>query len=131
MVMLNFLIPVHQLIPYPWNAAGMIPLALGVTLNAAADSALKKRGTTVKPFEESKVLVTSGIFSYSRNPMYLGMVMILIGVAILLGALSPFIIVPVFAVTMDRLFIIAEEKMLGQRFGHAWKQYKSNVRRWI
>ena len=131
MVLLHFFIPVYQLISYPWNAAGMLPLVLGMTLNISADRAFKKTGTTVKPFEVSTTLVTSGVFRYSRNPMYLGMVMILTGVALLLGALSPFIIIPVFAMTMDRVFIVSEENMLDQRFGSKWKQYKANVRRWI
>ena len=131
MVLLQFFLPVYQLISYPWNAIGIIPLMLGMTLNISADRAFKKIGTTVKPFEVSTTLVTSGVFRYSRNPMYLGMVMILTGVAFLLGALSPFIIIPIFAITMDRVFIVSEENMLDQRFDGKWQQYKENVRRWI
>ena len=131
MVLLQFFLPVYQLIPYPWNAAGILPLALGMALNIVADKAFKKTGTTVKPFEVSTKLVTSGVFRYSRNPMYLGMIMILTGVAFLLGALSPFIIIPIFAISMDRAFIVTEEKMLDERFGSKWKQYKADVRRWI
>ena len=63
--------------------------------------------------------------------MYLGMAMIPIGVAFLLGSLSPFIIIPIFAITMERVFIDTEEKMLEQHFGNEWRQYKANVRRWI
>jgi protein-S-isoprenylcysteine O-methyltransferase Ste14 len=63
--------------------------------------------------------------------MYLGMIMILTGVAFLLGALSPFIIIPMYAITMDRVFIVTEENMLDERFGSEWQQYKANVRRWI
>ena len=130
MVLLHFFIPLYQLTPYPWNAAGLIPLATGIALNLSADNAFKKYGTTIKPFEESQVLVTTGAFKFSRNPMYLGMVLILLGVAILLGALSPFIIIPLFTIAMDRMFIVSEENMLEQRFGNSWKQYKAGVRRW-
>ncbi len=131
MVLLNLFIPVYQLIPYPWNATGIIPLTLGMVLNISADKAFKQNGTTVKPFEVSTALVTSGAFRYSRNPMYLGMVLILIGVALLLGSLSPFIIIPIFTITMERVFIETEEKMLEERFGNKWKIYKADVRRWI
>jgi protein-S-isoprenylcysteine O-methyltransferase Ste14 len=131
MVLLQFFLPVYQLIHYPWNAAGLIPLLLGMTINIVADRAFKRTGTTVKPFEVSTTLVTSGVFRLSRNPMYLGMVMILTGAALLLGALSPFIIIPIYAITMDRVFIVSEENMLDERFGGKWKQYKANVRRWI
>jgi protein-S-isoprenylcysteine O-methyltransferase Ste14 len=131
MVLLQFLVPVFQLIPYPWNATGLVPLALGIVLNISADRAFKKAGTTVKPFEVSSALITSGAYRYSRNPMYFGMVMILTGVAFLLGTVSPFIIIPIFVITMNRTFIVPEEKMLDERFGNEWKQYKSGVRRWI
>lgn len=131
MVLLHFFIPVYRLIPYPWNAAGLVLLAVGIALNISADRTFTAHGTTVKPFEESSTLVTSGVFSYSRNPMYLGMVLMLTGVAVLLGAASPFIIIPVFAITLNRLFITAEESMLAKRFPDTWKQYSSRVRRWL
>lgn len=131
MVLLHFLAPVYLLIPFPWNATGLIPLALGITLNISADRAFKNAGTTVKPFEVSSALITSGAYRYSRNPMYFGMLMILTGVALLLGTVSPFIIIPIFVITMSRTFIVPEEKMLDERFGNEWKQYKSGVRRWI
>ena len=131
MVLLSLFIPLYALIPYPWNATGLLPLALGVALNASTDNVLKKHDTTVKPFEVSTTLITTGVFNFSRNPMYLGMVLILIGAALLLGTLSPLITIPLFAITMDRIFIFAEEKMLEKRFGDEWKQYKTNVRRWI
>jgi protein-S-isoprenylcysteine O-methyltransferase Ste14 len=131
MLLLHLFAPVHQIIPYPWNAAGLVLLALGITLNLLADRAFRVYGTTVKPFEESTVLITSGTFRYSRNPMYLGLVLILTGVALLLGTPSCFIIIPVFAIIIDRVFITSEEKMLDQRFGDNWKAYKTRVRRWI
>ena len=131
MVLLHLFMPVYQLMPYPWNAAGLLPLLLGIALNHSADKAFKSNGTTVNPFEEPTTLLTTGVFSYSRNPMYLGMVMILLGVALLLGTLSPFIIVPVFAIAMDRIFVNFEEKILARRFGDQWKIYQANVRRWL
>ena len=131
MMMLYLFIPIHQLLPYPWNATELIPLAIGAALNISADKAFKKTGTTVKPFEVSTTLVTSGVFRYSRNPMYLGMVMILTGVAFLLGALSPFIITPIYAITMDRVFIVTEEQMLDTHFGDQWQEYRNRVRRWL
>jgi protein-S-isoprenylcysteine O-methyltransferase Ste14 len=63
--------------------------------------------------------------------MYLGFVLILLGLAILLGSLFPLLIVPVFAVVMDRVFIVVEERMLGEKFGQAWLDYKGRTRRWL
>jgi len=67
----------------------------------------------------------------TRNPMYLGFVCILVGIAILAGRLSPFIVPILFAFLMDRLFIRVEEKMLEEQFENEWNSYKNQTRRWI
>jgi len=131
MVVLHFLLPVTTIIPLPWNVIGIIPLALGIAINIVADSALHQASTTVKPFEESTALVTSGAYRISRHPMYLGFVLILIGVAILLGSLSPCVVILIFAALMDQIFIKVEERMLEARFGGEWQAYKLKIRRWI
>lgn len=131
MGILHFLFPVIQIIPYPWNILGCIPLLLGILLNLVADKAFNRNHTTVKPFEESTTLITTGVFRFSRHPMYLGMVLILVGIAMLLESLLPFLVIPVFAVLMDVLFIRNEEHMLAHKFGAAWQGYQAKVRRWL
>jgi protein-S-isoprenylcysteine O-methyltransferase Ste14 len=131
MLALHFLLPLIKIIAWPWTLLGIIPLAGGIALNLSADNAFRTARTTVKPFEESTALVTSGVFRISRHPMYLGFVLALIGIAVLLGSLAPWIVIPVFAVLMDRIFIQVEESMLQARFGQDWLQYKATVRRWI
>lgn len=128
---LHLLAPVATIITWPWRLLGLIPLGVGVMLNLAADSAFKNAGTTVKPFQESNALITDGVFGFSRHPMYLGMVLIVVGVACLMGSLTPFAVIPVLAVVLDRRFIEVEERMLGDRFGEDWQTYKARVRRWI
>ncbi|MGB5457967.1 MAG: isoprenylcysteine carboxylmethyltransferase family protein [Gammaproteobacteria bacterium] len=131
MVLLHFLVPVYQLTAYPWNAIGLLPLITGAGLNLTADATLKKQGTTVKPFEASSALITTGVYSLSRNPMYLGMSLILIGVALLMGSLTPYTIVPGFIIIIDRAFIRPEEVTLNRQFGEAWTAYVEGVRRWL
>jgi protein-S-isoprenylcysteine O-methyltransferase Ste14 len=131
MVAFHFLLPVAQAIASPWNLFGVFPLVLGIVVNMIADNLFHTVKTTVKPGEESTVLVTNGPFRFTRNPMYLGFVLILAGVAIVLGSLTPFVVIPVFAVLMDRLFIRMEEQMLATRFGSAWQTYTRRTRRWI
>ncbi|OIO96268.1 MAG: hypothetical protein AUK03_04195 [Anaerolineae bacterium CG2_30_64_16] len=63
--------------------------------------------------------------------MYLGFVLILLGLAIVLGSLTPFVIIPIFAVVMDRVFIVVEEWMLAEKFGREWVDYRTKVRRWV
>jgi protein-S-isoprenylcysteine O-methyltransferase Ste14 len=96
-----------------------------------ADNALRKAKTTVKPFEESSALVTSGVYRISRHPMYFGFVLILMGLAVMLGSLMPFLVIPVFAILIDTVFIRVEERMLEDKFGRAWLDYQRRVRRWI
>ena len=131
MVAIHFSFPMARIIPPLWNLLGMIPLALGVVVNLIADQAFHKANTTVKPFKESTALITEGAFRISRNPMYLGFVLVLIGIAVLMRSLTPYVIVLVFAILMDRMYIREEERMLAEEFGTAWEQYKRNVRRWL
>ena len=131
MLALNFLLPVAKIIPTLWNLSGLIFLVSGITLNLIADRAFHRVGTTVKPYQESSDLVTSGVFQLSRNPMYLGMVLILIGVAVLLRSLSPLLIVIPFAILIDQIYIRVEEQMLTEKFGAKWQTYKQQTRRWL
>ena len=96
-----------------------------------ADAAFKREKTTVKPFEKSTALVVSGVFTISRHPMYLGMVIILLGIAILMGTLTPFIVVVIFGILMELVFVEPEERMLEEQFGATWIAYKMKVRKWV
>lgn len=131
MVALHFLFPVAKFITLPWNVLGIIPLVLGIAMNLIADRAFKKVGTTVKPYEASRTLITEGVFRVSRHPMYVGFVLILLGIAIFMGSLMPYAIIMIFASLMDKIFIRVEERMLEETFGEAWLGYKKEVRRWI
>jgi protein-S-isoprenylcysteine O-methyltransferase Ste14 len=131
MAALHILAPVSRIVAFPWNLLGLVALACGILINVVADRAFRTAGTTVKPFEESTALITSGVYRVSRHPMYLGLVLILVGIAVLLESLTPFFVIPAFAVLLDRRFVVLEERMLEQRFGESWVEYKAGVRRWI
>jgi protein-S-isoprenylcysteine O-methyltransferase Ste14 len=131
MVVLHVLVPWRHVIPFPWSFAGLVPFVLGVILNLIADADLKRSGTTVKPFEDSSSLVTTGAYRICRNPMYLGFALILIGLALLIGSATPFVIVPVFIALVEVTFIRVEERMLEERFGDVWRSYAARVPRWI
>jgi protein-S-isoprenylcysteine O-methyltransferase Ste14 len=131
MVPLHYFIPILKITPYPWNLTGIVLLIIGVCLNLVADAAFKRERTTVKPFEKSTALIVSGVFTLSRHPMYLGMILILLGIAILMGTLSPLIIVALFGILMELVFVETEERMLVEQFGERWLAYRNNVRKWI
>lgn len=131
MAAFHFVLPMTQIIPGLWRLIGLLPLASGIGLNFTADKALHQANTTVKPFEASTTLITNGVFQISRHPMYLGFVLILIGLAVLLGSLIPYFVIPIFAILMDRVFIQVEERMLAKQFRQTWLAYKAKVRRWV
>ena len=131
MLALHFLLPVAKVVPLPWNLAGIVPLALGIGLNLAADRSFHTAHTTVRPFEESSALVTGGGFRVTRNPMYVGFLLLLIGLALLLRSVTPFVVILAFAIVLDRRFVAVEERMLAERFGPEWERYRERTRRWL
>ena len=131
MIALHFLFPVLKIIPSPWNAIGVIFLLAGISLSFIGDGIFRKVGTTIKPCQESTALVTGNVFCLSRNPMYLGYVLLLTGAAFLMGSLTPFLVIPLFIVLIEKLFIATEEKMLTAKFGQVYLDYQGRVRRWI
>ena len=131
MLILNFILPLSRIVPPLWNLIGLIFLASGMILNLIADNVFKQARTTVKPYQESSSLVTNGVFQISRNPMYLGMVLILMGIAFLLRSLSPFLMIILFAILIDRTYVRVEEQMLAEKFGAKWQAYKASTKRWL
>lgn len=131
MVGLHFLWPVARYLSLPWSLIGLVPLTIGISLNLAADREFKRHQTTVKPFERSSALVTAFPFSLSRNPMYLGITLMLAGVAFLLGTVSALLPAAAFPVVMEIRFVRMEERMLAEAFGAEWQRYCGRVRRWL
>jgi protein-S-isoprenylcysteine O-methyltransferase Ste14 len=131
MAALHFALPGPRLVEGGWRLLG-VPLAiLGAWLNIWADAWFKRVGTEIKPFRESKRVVTEGPFRFSRNPMYLGFLGILAGAAILAGTLAPMLVVIVMAWLFSAHFVVPEERHLEEQFGDSFREYKARVRRWL
>lgn len=128
---LHCFLPTAQLIASPWRFAGTVLIVAGVGLNVWTDLLFKRAGTAVKPFEPSSALVLEGPFRFSRNPMYLGMVLILAGIATGLGSFSPWLVVALFAWQITKRFIVPEERKLEGAFGYPYQAYRAKVRRWL
>lgn len=131
MLGLNYVAPAWQWLPGPYTTIGYLPIAVGLSLGIVGDRQFKRHKTTIKPFEESTAMVTGGVFSFSRNPMYLGMILILAGMGIVMGSLVPLTVVPMFIWWMQTRFIVYEEMMMENTFGDPYRDYKRRVRRWI
>jgi protein-S-isoprenylcysteine O-methyltransferase Ste14 len=109
---------------------GLIPAALGVYLNLKAVDEMARHNTPHN-FDPSKHVVTSGVFKYSRNPIYLGMVLILAGLASVCGNLIGYVSIVFFYLVVRLKFIPMEEDKMQRELGKAYLDYKSRVRRWV
>jgi protein-S-isoprenylcysteine O-methyltransferase Ste14 len=131
MVILHWLLPLRTIIHDPYSRFGIAFMAIGFTITFASAGLFKTRGTPVKPFEQSTVLVTDGFYKLSRNPMYLGMAIALTGAAVRLGSLGAFLPIPMFIMWIRHQYIEREEVFLEEIFGQKYRDYKARVRRWI
>lgn len=115
----------------PVTYSGLIFIIGGLSLCYWTRKVLIQNRTTLSPFETPRALVTSGPFSFSRNPVYLGMAAILFGTAILMGTWISFIFPLFFIIIMEVRFIPLEEKNLERVFREQFIHYKRTVRKWI
>lgn len=133
MWLLNQYFPIVSFIESPWNKIGLVLIVLALSMDLSSLYLFFKKRTTPSPFSPKKAssLVITGLYKYTRNPMYVGLLVILIGYAIWLGSLSPFLLVPLFYWLITNMQITPEEKILEEKFGQEYLDYKSRVRRWL
>jgi protein-S-isoprenylcysteine O-methyltransferase Ste14 len=116
-------------------AQGLVALfgAAGGAVLLAAVAAFRRQRTTVDPRvpARSSVLVTTGIYRVSRNPMYLGMLLLLLAWALYLQSLASVMVLPLFVALIHRLQIHPEERHMRELFGDDYRAYCSRVRRWL
>jgi len=131
MVVLHLLLPVRKVIGPPYIYVGVPLIFIGLLVNIWSSNLFNKLRTTVKPFERSVCLITEGPYRFSRHPMYLGMALGLIGLAVLLGTAIAPLVIPAFVWVFTNKFIKVEEEAMEETFGEAYRDYKKRVRRWI
>jgi len=130
MAALHILFPITAIIDQPLLALIIAIIGVGFTLSGAR--LFSRVGTNIKTFNDPNHLVVSGVFRVSRNPMYLGFVVLLLtGIAIGLGTAAPFAVVLAFFVITNLWYIPFEEKKMEEIFGADYLAYKTRTRRWI
>ena len=130
---------VSKMVPaltFSLNGSTALAVALGVmglSLGIMGVTQFRIAQTTPNPQALEKVssLVTSGVYQYSRNPMYVGLVLILLGWAFYLSHFLAFVLLPIFILYITRFQIQPEERMMAQKFGKTYQDYLNKVRRWI
>ena len=127
---LDAYLPIVQAIVFPlWT--GSVVVVLGLSIIVYTISLFKRQQTDVMPDGNPSILITHGIYKITRNPIYLGMTLILLGAAFLFGTLLTFFIPPLFMATVDLIWIRFEERNLESIFGNRYITYKGSVRKWI
>lgn len=113
-------------------AAGLLFL-LGAALDVAGLMSFRRARTTINPLQpgSATALVTSGVYRYTRNPMYLGMLVVLLAWALYLAAPLALLGPAAFWLYIDRFQIAPEERALAALFGEPFAGYKARVRRWL
>jgi len=119
--------------PHPgWlRWAGAVLALTGVAFAVAGSQLFARAGTSIIPLTRSSALVTHGVFNLSRNPMYLGMIAVLAGAALVLQCLWSWSVVAGFFLLIRQRFVLREEALLRQTFGAAYVEYCGRVRRWL
>lgn len=128
---LNYFAPLLTILSAPITYLGVGLIIIGLVIVIWPAAAFGKAGTPIKPFEHSTHLVTGGMYRITRNPMYLGMAVVLLGIAVLFGTASPFAVIPAFAWLIQTVFVKREERLLETIFANDYLDYKRRVRRWL
>ena len=123
-------LPIPKIDRVHWIIAGSLIL-IGLALAAAGIRTFSRAGTPVPTNEPTRALVTTGIHGWTRNPIYLGMFLVYGGIGV--AARSPWILIFTLplAITIRYGVVAREEAYLGRRFGEAYRNYKTRVRRWL
>ncbi len=120
--------PGYVLIVYTLGASWIF---LAVLLIGWALHTLHKAGTSPNPMRATRALALDEPYTLSRNPIYLGMAMLCVGISLLSNMLWPLLSVPLVMVIVDRIVIRKEERYLEAKFGDEYRHYKKRVRRWV
>jgi protein-S-isoprenylcysteine O-methyltransferase Ste14 len=125
-ILFYFLFPSLNLIPFPYNFLGLLVALSGFIIMGKARELFKKHQTTMD-FKESSSLIQEGIFLKTRNPMYLGMFLLLFGIAICFRNILSLAIPFLFLAIIILVFIPREDKLLTEKFGQEYLEYKRKV----
>jgi len=128
---LGRLAPLFLTAPATLRYLGLAMTFIGFLLGIGAFIEFRKARTTLDPHRSARQLVTSGIYRFTRNPIYLGFLLMVIGLPLNSGLYWGIVMAPFYMMTMTRLIIEHEERYLEKKFKNQYPGYKSRVRRWL
>jgi protein-S-isoprenylcysteine O-methyltransferase Ste14 len=127
----QWLLGISVAVPPPLRAAAGATIVAGMLVVVWAFATLRRAGTTRDPYGATSVLVTEGPFRFSRNPVYVAMLTMYLGAAVISGSPGPLIASAPLAWVMSWGVVRREERYLASRFGEAYARYLAKVRRWL
>lgn len=118
---------------WPWALGGALLACVGLGIGASGFFEFRRAGTTIDPvnIDHADKLVTSGVFAWTRNPMYLGFALMLLGWSAFLGGRWTLLGPTLFVFFIQRFQIAPEERAMAAKFGEAYTDYRRRVRPWI
>lgn len=130
---LAWAVPAARVAVPPAAAIACLLAAAGLVLGVLGIASFRRAGTTVDPHtpHETSALVVRGVYRCTRNPMYLGVALVLLAWAVWLSNLLALLVLPAFVYYMNRYQIGPEERALEARFGEPYRAYRRRVRRWL
>lgn len=133
MWLLTQLLPTLSMVSSNLYRVGIVVMLIGLSLDLVALSQFRKNKTTFNPLtpQKASTLVVTGLYKYTRNPMYLGLLIALTGWGMYLGNLASFVCLPIFVRVLTQFQIMPEEHILREKFGASYEIYFARVRRWI
>jgi protein-S-isoprenylcysteine O-methyltransferase Ste14 len=128
---IHWIRPVPALPPLVARLLGLLILVLSGLLARSAEAAMKRAGTNILPSQPTLAIVTDGPFRFTRNPLYLATAGLYAGIALLVNALCPLVLLLPMLVVLDWGVVRREERYLEAKFGDSYRDYRARVRRWV
>jgi len=130
-LILHWLVPLGHLPTLAARLAGVACFIVGAGVAHSGEKVMHRAGTNVRPDRPSTALVTEGPFRFTRNPLYVGLTLMYAGIALLIPALWPLLLLIPVLLVMRWGVIAREERYLERKFGEPYRTYLGRVRRWI
>ena len=130
-LLIGYIAPVEPLLSATWQYIGIALMVLGFATILLAARSFRKHETTIIPDGQPSTLMEGGLFAYSRNPIYVAMTVLLVGSGLAIGHIWALIVVPLFVLLVQQIWIVKEEENLEAEFGQIYRNYKIKVRRWL
>lgn len=115
----------------PARTVGWVMGAIGLLIDVYAVVRFRFAHTSLLPIRPTTTIVTAGPYRFTRNPMYLGLALLYLGIALVVGYAWPLVFLPFVVLAVDRFVISREERYLEEKFGEAYRRYCKSVHRWL